>query len=360
MYLRQDRRLVILITAIFLASFAVPTLRAQTVGSAAPSEGVGPTASELVSGSSSSVGGMLSFDTSVGMNFTKNFGADIGVPYFLVTRPGIFASTQGRTGYVSQPFVACSFFFFGCFTGVSTSSRMWGGELGNFYADLHYARPYHQYNFATVLTGEAPTASFRKGLTTGRVQWDWFNHIDTDFRGFSPFVNFGLANGRMNQHFLPRPFNTGLPFRTFGYMADFEGGVQYKVWRRFNLGASMWDVLPMGPQKIYSELVWQGPVNTSGMVNSVPPKAIPAGALGSLGYVAGDPNHARYWNTAFETSGFSKIARDNGYSASLGVSPHKFVDFQVGYSHSVRYNLDWVTFTVGLNANSLVRKLTNY
>jgi hypothetical protein len=95
-------------------------------------------------------------------------------------------------------------------------------------------------------------------MTTSRAQWDWFNHIDTNFHGVSPFVNFGLANGRTDQHFLPRPFNTCVPFRTLGYMADFEGGLQYKVWRQFKIGFSVWDVLPMGPQKIYSELVWQG------------------------------------------------------------------------------------------------------
>jgi hypothetical protein len=70
-----------------------------------------------------------------------------------------------------------------------------------------------------------------------------------NFHGFDPFVNFGLASGRMDQHSLPRPYDTDLPFQTLGYMADFEGGVQYKVWRRFTLGASMWDVLPMGPQR---------------------------------------------------------------------------------------------------------------
>lgn len=113
---------------------------------------------------------------------------------------------------------------------------MWTGELGDVYVDVHYARPYRQYNLATVLTRDMPTASFRKGLTADRVQRDWLNHVDTDIHGFSPFVNFGLANGRMDQHYLLRPFDTDLPFRTLGYMADFEGGLQYEVWRRFNVG----------------------------------------------------------------------------------------------------------------------------
>jgi hypothetical protein len=407
--------------AIFLSLFATSMLQAQNLGNPNMNENVGPTASELFSGSSSSLGGGLTFDTSVGVNFTKNFGADIGVPYFLITRPGIFESTPGQNGYVSYPYVGCTFFF-GCYYGVATSARMWTGELGDFYADLHYTRTYRRYNFATVLTGDAPTSSFRKGMTTGRVGWDWFNHIDTDFHGVSPFLNAGLANGRMDQHFLPRPFNTNLPFRTFGYMADFEGGLQYKVWRRFNVGVSMWDVLPIGPQKIYSDLVWQqasgslvsigstGGVTTSG-VNGIGVAGNGTGATatggtgtgattggtgtgtsggtgssgssgsgsgggarqiimqaatpgsvvpGSIGYVAGDPNHGRYWNSAFEAVGPSFIDRDNGYSAFVTFSPSKYIDVEIGYNHSVRYALDTVTFTVGFNANSLVRKLTNY
>ena len=71
-------------------------------------------------------------------------------------------------------------------------------------------------HFLTNLTGDAPTASYNKGLTTGRAEWGWFNHIDTNLLGFGPFVNFGLANGRMDQHFLPRPYGTICPF---GYWA---------------------------------------------------------------------------------------------------------------------------------------------
>ena len=320
-------------------------------------ESTGPTASELITGNSTSVSGGLTFDSSVGWNFNKHLGADVGIPYLLLTRPGLFEDTAGYRGYVQSPFVGCAFFF-GCYYGVATSPRMWAGELGDVYADVHYARTYKQYNFATVLTGDFPTASFRKGLTDGRVQWDWFNHLDTNFHGFNPFVNFGMANGRMNQHFIPRPFNTGLPFRTLGYMADFEGGVQYKIWRRFTLGASMWDVLPMGPQKMYSELVWEGAVSPSGTLIPATPTTTTLPAV--IGYLSGDPSHGRAWNTRFETVGGPRLDRDNGYSATLAVSPYKNVDLQVGYNHSVRYGLDEVTFTVGVNANALVRKITNY
>jgi len=319
----------------------------------------GPTAAEVVSGTSTSVSGGLMFDTSAGWTFNRHFGVDVGVPYLLFTRPGLFEDTAGYQGYIPEPYQYCDFFF-GCYYYLGTSPRMWAGELGDVYGDIHYARTYRQYNLATVLTGDFPTASYRKGLTDGRVTWDWFSHVDTNFHGFDPFVNFGLANGRTDQHFLMRPFNTNLPFRTLGYMADFEGGVQYKVWRRFTLGASMWDVLPMGPQKIYSELVWEGAVNGAGGVIPSNPVTTATTMPAVLGYLAGSPNRGRYWNDRFETIGNCYIDRDNGYSATLSFSPQKMFDVQLGYNHRVRYGLDEIVFTVQFNANSLVRKLTNY
>ena len=322
----------------------------------------------MITASSNSISGILKMDTTIGWNFTKNFGVDVGVPHLFNTRPGLFAGTAGRIGYEEQPYVACSYFF-GCYTGVANSSRIWTGELADMYAEAHYTRTYKRYNFLTNATGDAPTASYRKGLTSGRAQWDWFNHIDTNLYGFGPFLNFGIANGRMDQHFPPRPYAMNLPFRTLGYMSDFEGGVQYKVWRRFNIGASMWDILPYGPQKIYSNVVWDQPglsTLTIGAPISVvgttpgPTLVNTTGTIGTFGYIAGDPNHGRYWNSAFETAGPSWITRDNGYSATLGLSPVKYVDVLLAYNHSVRYALDTAEITVQFNANALFRKLTNY
>ena len=328
----------------------------------------GPTATEVFSGSSTPISGMLKADTSLGWNFTKHLGVEVGVPYLFDTRPGIFAGTSGKIGYVNYPYIDCTFFF-GCFYGIATSSRLWAGEIGDVYTDVHYTRTYRKYDFATVLTGDTPTASFRKGLTTGRMQVDWFNHVDRDFNAFTPFVNFGLANGRMDQHFMPRPFDIDLPLTTLGYMSDWEGGVDYNILKRVSIGASMWDVLPMGPQKIYSNLVWDQPgssILVVGASGSSPAatdtlQTNETGLPGNFGYIAGDPNHGRYWNTAFETTGPAYIARDNGFSGTLAFSPIKYMDVQIGYNHSVRYHMDGVVFTVAFNANPLFRKLTkNY
>ena len=66
----------------------------------------------------------------------------------------------------------------------------------------------------------------------------------------------------------------------------------------------MWDVLPYGPQTIYSNLVWEQPgipilnlggpsgLNGAGMGGAFPP------ATANFGYIEGNPQHGRYWNEA--------------------------------------------------------------
>jgi hypothetical protein len=188
-----------------------------------------------------------------------------------------------------------------------------------------------------VVTGTAPTANFRKGFTTGRVGVDWFNHLDGNVHGISPFVNFGAANNIIDRHFLPRPYSMVHPYITQGFVADFEGGVNYKIRQRLTVGGSYYDVLPAGPQKAYSRIVQrgEGPRTSNG-------------------------GHARFWQSAFETKGSARFFRDNGFSGTFAVSPVKVMDIEIGYTRSVRYALNAISVGVVFNVNSVARKVTNY
>ena len=66
----------------------------------------------------------------------------------------------------------------------------------------------------------------------------------------------------------------------------------------------------MGPQRIYSNIVWEQPTGEDilsvGAPNQVTTIGTPATTIpgpGTFGYTVGDPNHGRYWDTAFETTG---------------------------------------------------------
>ena len=125
--LGREVRTNVTLWALLLLACSVSLLKGQDYDpNGKPHEDKGATASELVSGASTSISGMVKLDTRVGWNFTKNLGYDVGVPYLLDTRPGIFTGTSGRIGYVDYPYIGCRFFF-GCYSGVTSSASVGEG-----------------------------------------------------------------------------------------------------------------------------------------------------------------------------------------------------------------------------------------
>jgi len=90
---------------------------------------------------------------------------------------------------------------------------------------------------------------------------------------------------------------------------------------------------PTSPQKMYSRVV-----------------GLQSGANPSAG------KHGRVFETSTITSGGASLTRDNGYSASLDASPIPFLDLGVGYTRSVRYALNTVSFSVGVNVGALAKR----
>src|SRR5437870_1434609 len=94
-------------------------------------------------GSSNSDGQVYELDSSVGYNFSQHFGMDVGVPVY-------FVHASSST------------------TGGSTSDH----GLGNPHVDLRLKFNNPAVNYGSVLTGWAPTADTKKGLSTGRATFD--------------------------------------------------------------------------------------------------------------------------------------------------------------------------------------------
>ena len=264
-------------------------------------EGKGITFYESFRGSSNTLGQVMKLDTKAGYNFNKYFGVDFGIPVYSV-RSSANSTTSGS----------------GSVTG-----------LGNAYVDLRLTVANPLLNFASILEGTAPTGDASKGFSTGRATFDWANHLDHSFFfGFTPFVNLGAANTISDTRFFTRPFSS------LGLVGHFEGGADYKVLHFFSVGASAYDIVPSGQQKVFSRLISSQP--------SVP------GVTTRRGGGVFEKNR--------ETTGTAAIDRDNGYSAWLDVSPLPFINLELGYSRSVQFDLNTVSFSVGFNLGYLIRK----
>ncbi len=276
---------------------------------AAPQEQVeetGPTGFLQINWSSTPLGTVMSGAVDLGYDLTTHWGGDAGIPLFVVRSP---------------------------FSLVTNKDWRWATLIGDPYVDIRYKAERGSVKFNSILTGTIPASSIPRIYTTGRFGGDLSNHLELDSKWIAPLVNFGIANGTVNRFILPRPYSINRPYQTFGFMSDFEGGTNFKVWHGYKLGGSFYALVPIGPQKIYSRLV----------------------APDSL--IAGDGAHNRFFDSAFETIGPSKIARDNGYSGWLEITTFKNVTAQIGFTHSVHYRYDAATFMLKFDGTSSLRGL---
>ncbi len=255
---------------------------------AAYNEQKGFTAFEDFRASDSNQGQFLIMDTNIGYDFSSHFGADVGVPVYVIrpTLPG--------------------------------TPHSWNYNVGDPYGDVRFTFDNPVVNYGSVVTITVPvneTGSFG----TGRVGLDWFNHFDKTIYRVTPFVNAGIANGILDTRALSQPFRLAEGFRTLGFLADAEGGMDFHLTHSVSVGGSYYALFPEGDQKAFG-----------GGQNFF---LLPTG-----------------------NESVSDITHDHGYSAWVRFTPTRFVYAEVGYVHSIKLDNDAATLTLGFDLGSLFNR----
>jgi hypothetical protein len=251
---------------------------------------------ESLEGDSNTDGQVFIFTSSATYHFNSHFSAGLGVPIY-------FDRASSSSGTASS------------------------SGVGNLFLTLRAAWKNPFLNYTTALTGTAPSGDTKKGLSTGHATFDWDNRIDHDISIFTPFIDAGVSNSIMDTRFFQRPFTS------YGDLAHFEGGTDIDLSHSFSLTLSAYDIAPWGTQTIISRVV---PTGSTGN---------PSGA-----------GHGRAFEGSHVTTGTASLARDNGYTAGLSFNPKPYLDLDLGYTRSVHYALNTVSFGVGVNLSSLFGK----
>ena len=97
------------------------------------------------------------------------------------------------------------------------------------------------------------------------------------------------------------------------------------------MGASGYAILPSDQQTIFSKVV---PGQSSG-------------------------HHYSFENNQ-QTTGSADLARDHGFSAWVDANPAPYLDMELGYTHSVNYDLNAISFGIGINVGYLARRSSGY
>jgi len=253
-------------------------------------------------GSNSSDGFVYDLGSAVGYNFSRHFGVDAGVPFYFVSTPS--SIKKNNPGAVS------------------------GIGVGTFFADLRLNYPNPSLNFSSALHLTAPTGDTKKGLSTGHATWNLSNHFDHAFGDFSPFLDFGVCNTVMDTRFSHRPFIT------FGYNAQFEGGLEYDP-GKFSFSVSAYDVAPWGNQTVISRVFRCG-----------------SAAKCSAG---GPTKNRKSFTTASVSAGAADLVRDNGFNAGIDYKPVGYLDLEFDFSRSVPLQLNSYSFGIGVDLSWLLR-----
>lgn len=261
-------------------------------------DGQGWTFSGRLQGSSNSSGFVAKVDPTVGYKFNRYFQTYSGLPVYFVHE----ASTiQTSPGFVKG--------------------------IGNAYAGFRAGIDRPALNFVSNLEVTAPTGDRDKGFSTGRVTADWTNSFSHKFESVTPFASAGVANTIADTSFFVRPFSS------LGLVSHFDGGATFNLARLVGVGASAYGVRASGEQRIISKVKERGSAATS--------------ATSSQG-----TGSKRVFETSGETVGSADLANDHGLSTWLAVHPSSNVDFQVGYTRSMGYDLNTLFFGVGFRVGN--------
>ncbi len=253
-------------------------------------------------GSYSDDGGVYDLGSALGYNFTHHFGLDAGVPFYFVSTPSFIKT--------SNP---------GAVSGIG---------IGSFFTDLRWNYPNKSLNYSPAIHLTAPTGDKKKGFSIGHVTWNETNHFDHAFGDFSPFLDAGVGNSVMDTKFFHRPF------MTYGYNAQFNGGIEYDP-GKFSLSAAVYDVAPWGNQTVISRVFRCG-------------SAAKCSASGTT-------TNRTSFTTASVSSGGADLVRDNGYNAGIDYKPVGYLDLEFDFSRSIPLHLNSYSFGIGVDLSSLVR-----
>jgi hypothetical protein len=246
-------------------------------------------------GSANTLGQEFILNGSAGYQFNRHFALNFGAPLDITHTSATATAGSTTSSGVGDPFV-----------------------------QMLFKVPNSTVNYASAVTTTVPLGDSKKGLSTGRVGIDWNNRFDHSFSLVTPFVAAGLGNTIRDTRFFRRPFTS------LGFNTHLEGGADIDVGHNFSIGGSAYGIMPSGQQKVFSKIVDKGAAGSGSQ----------HGAFGS----------------SHETVGGSDLTRDHGFSTWIDADPNKLWNLELAFSRSMGYDLNTVSFTVGLNLGQLARE----
>jgi hypothetical protein len=261
---------------------------------------------EKFEGSTSSGTDVFDMNTSIGYDFDRFLGVDLGVPVYFVTPPSASKLIASQSN-----------------------------GLGNAYMDIRLTLNNPIFHFTSTPSAAFPTGDMSKGFSTGHVTFNWDNEIERSFGRFTPFLDVDPGNG-LNSITNAYTRVIQRPFITLGKEVEFIGGLDVDVFGPFSVRVDAYDVQPWGQQEILSRILKENTVTVKGVT------------------------HNRYYAVTSITNGGADLVKDNGYDAALDATLKRFVLLELGYDYSVHYASGTVFFSAGFDLSRLFGRFASH
>lgn len=219
----------------------------------------------------------------------------------------------------AEVFVGVPFYFVHD-SASSSTSNLGGRAAGDVYFGLDIYAPTSVVNYSTSFTITAPTGNVSKGFSTGHRTVDWTNRLRKHFGHLAPFVSAGISNTVPDTDLVTRTFTS------LGNIVHLEEGADYDLSRRVYAGADAYHILPFGNQQVVNREAGANADRQGNRAGDLPP------------------------------AGGSDLTRENGFDMWLGFEPTRVLRIEAGYSRSVTFALNRLSFNVGLNLGRLLRQ----
>jgi hypothetical protein len=254
-------------------------------------DGKGWSFSGRFQGSSNSDGLVTKADPTIGYSLNTHVQTYFGVPFYFVNASST-ATQQVTNGFVSG--------------------------LGNAYVGMRFKADGDALKFSSIIEGTAPTGDRDKGFSTGRATVDWTNIISYKINRLTPFGSGGISNTVSDTAFFVRPFTS------LGLVSHFDAGTTLQIAPLVHVGASVYAIQASGEQRIFSKIKGSG--SSASLQKSNRP-----------------------FETATETIGSSNLTDDHGLATWVGIRAGSSADLRFGYTRSMGYDLNTLTFGIGFH-----------
>lgn len=172
----------------------------------------------------STTGWATLFTPAIGYTFNNTFSVDASIPIYMYRLTNTLAKHPRPNAYLVPR----------------------RGEPGDIVFGLHALFIPSHFLYQTTAAITAPTGDEIYGLTTGRVTFDFNNHVERTFARYTPNLEFGVGDSTT---LVNRILNKN--YTSLGPLAHFQIGLSVDLLRRASFETDAYEQLPIGDQKIY-------------------------------------------------------------------------------------------------------------